>query len=326
VTKAAAGAQPAEANPAPAAEPTRRGGLLRWLKIGFGVLVVVFGALFVVRNWANVSDALAELGWWPVLASVPLGLAGIVGSMLSWRAMLADLGSPLRVSDAGRVFFLSQLGKYVPGSLWPVLAQMELGHQLRVPRKTSLAANALSLLLSVTIGLLLSAVLVPLGDTHTLRYWWVLLAVPVLLVALHPAVAGGVLNRLLVLARRQPLDAHTTLRGTARAGALQLAAWLMFGLHAYVLVLGMHVPAARTLPLAVGGFALAYCLGVLFILAPAGAGVREAALAIALASVLDRPQALAVVLVSRFVMVALDFLLAGCWLLAVRRPAADPQT
>jgi hypothetical protein len=222
------------------------------------------------------------------------------------------------------VFFASQLGKYVPGSLWPVLAQMELGHQLRVPRKSSLAANALTLLLSVTMGLLLSALLLPLGDAHTLRYWWVLLAVPVLAVFLHPAVSSGVLDRLLRLARRQPLEVHTSVRGTARAAVPQLVSWLLLGLHAYVLVLGMHVPAGRALPLALGGYILATCLGVLFIVAPAGAGVREAALAFALAALLDRPQALAVVLVSRFVMVAVDFLLAAGWLLAVRRPTADP--
>lgn len=309
------------------ATPTRRGGLLRWVKIGFGVLVVVFGALFVITHWGEVSRSLREMGWLPVLAAVPLGAAGTVAGMLTWRAVLADLGSPLPLADAGRVFFLSQLGKYVPGSLWPVLAQMELGHQLRVPRKTSLAANALTMVMSVATGLLLAALLLPFGGADTLRhYWWVLLAVPVLAAFLHPAVATGALNRLLTLARRQPLGERTTVRGTLRAAGWQTTGWFILGIHAYVLVLGLHVPAGRAFPLAVGGFTLAYCLGILFILAPAGAGVRDAALAVALASVLDRPQALAVVLVSRFAMVAVDFLLAGGWLLAVRRPTLRTES
>jgi glycosyltransferase 2 family protein len=301
--------------------PARRGGLLRWVKVGFGVLVVVFGVLFVVTHWAEVSRSLAEMGWLPVLAAVPLGAAGTIAGMLTWRAVLADLGAPLALRDAGRVFFLSQLGKYVPGSVWPVLAQMELGHQLRVPRKSSLAANALTMVMSVATGLLLAALLLPFGGADTLRrYWWVLLAVPLFAAFLHPAVATGVLNRLLTLIRRQPLEVSTTIRGTVRAAGWQTLGWLLLGIHAYVLVLGLHVPAGRAFPLAVGGFTLAYCLGIIFILAPAGAGVRDAALAVALASVLDRPQALAVVLVSRFAMVAVDFLLASGWLLAVRKP------
>jgi hypothetical protein len=188
----------------------------------------------------------------------------------------------------------------------------------------------LTLGLSVAAGLCVAALLLPFGGAGTLRtYWWVLLAVPFLFAALHPAVSTGVINRLLTLAHRQPLEARTTLAGTRRAIGWQALAWLSLGIHAYVLVLGLHVASWRALPLAVGGFALAYCLGILFILAPAGAGVRDAALGVALAGILDRPQALAVVLVSRFVMVAVDFLLAAGWLLAVRRPGVtrrEPRT
>ncbi len=41
--------------------------------------------------------------------------------------LLNDLGSPLPPAGSLRVFFLGQLGKYVPGSVWPAVAQMELG-------------------------------------------------------------------------------------------------------------------------------------------------------------------------------------------------------
>jgi hypothetical protein len=291
-----------------------RRGPVFWVKVGCGVLVVAFGALFVARQWASVSGALAEMGWAAVLGSVPLGAAGMIAGMLAWRALLADLGSPLRLREAGRVFFLGQLGKYVPGSVWPIVAQVELGRELRVPREASLAATLLSMVLSVAAGLAVAAALLPLGGTGTLRqYWWVVLAVPFVLVLLHPAVIGGLLGRLLRALRREPLAVRPTLGGIVRAGGWQVLAWLLLGTHAYVLLLGLHVDAVRALPLAVGGFALAYCLGMLFILAPAGAGVRDAALAVALSTTLGRPQALAVALVSRFVMVAVDFGLAAGW-------------
>jgi hypothetical protein len=38
------------------------------------------------------------------------------------------------VPGTARILFLGQLGKYLPGSVWPVLAQMELGKTYRVPR------------------------------------------------------------------------------------------------------------------------------------------------------------------------------------------------
>ena len=45
-------------------------------------------------------------------------------------ATCASSGSPLPLAVARRVFLLAQLGKYLPGSVWPVLAQTELGRDL----------------------------------------------------------------------------------------------------------------------------------------------------------------------------------------------------
>ncbi len=47
--------------------------------------------------------------------------------MLAWRRVLADLGSPLHLAPAGGVFFVGQLGKYLPGSVWSIVAQAEMG-------------------------------------------------------------------------------------------------------------------------------------------------------------------------------------------------------
>jgi hypothetical protein len=291
-----------------------RRGPVFWVKVGFGVLVVAFGALFVARHWGSVSGALAEMGWAAVLGSVPLGAAGMVAGMLAWRALLADLGAPLRLRDAGHVFFLGQLGKYVPGSVWPIVAQVELSRELRVRREASVAAALLAVVLSVTCGLAVAAALLPLGGTGALRqYRWVALAVPFLVALLHPALIVGALGRLLRAAGRTPLQVRPRVRGIARAAGWQALGWLLLGAHAYVLLLGLHVDAVRTLPLAVGGFALAYCLGVLVVPAPAGAGIRDAALAVALATAVASPQALAVALVSRFVLAVVDFGLAGVW-------------
>lgn len=294
----------------PVAKPKR--GLTFWVKVGFGVLVVAFGAYYVVSHAEQVGNALQDLGWGPVLASVPLGVAGVFAAMMAWRAILADLGSPLPVAGAAKVFFISQLGKYVPGSVWPMLAGMELGREFRVPRKSSFAVGLLSIVLSLAVGLAIAFVLLPIGATGALRqYWWAAFAIIPLLGALHPKVVVGVLNKLLALARKEPLDAHTTVRGTVKAAGWQALNWILLGLHCYVLTLGYHADAVKTLPLAIGGFAFAFCLGVLFIPAPAGAGIRDAALVLSLAGALGRPEALAVALVSRFVMAGVDFALGG---------------
>jgi hypothetical protein len=301
--------------------PTGRRGPLFWLKVAFGCAVVLAGALYLVRSWSQVSMALAEMGWLPMVASLVPATGGVVAAMLAWRALLADLGAPLRVSDAGRVFFASQLGKYLPGSVWPLLAQIELARDLKVPRPVSLASSVLAIVLSLTVGILVALVTLPFGAAGALRdFWWILLAVPLLLVALHPRVTVGLLNVALRLVRRSPLAVRPTWRGMARATAWQTLCWVLLGLHCYLLVLGYGAAPGQAFPLAIGGFALAYCAGVLFLPAPAGLGVREVALSASLALVLTQPQAFAVALVSRFAMALVDGgVAAAWWLRPVRR-------
>lgn len=301
------------------AGPAARRGPAFWLKIAFAGAVVLAGGLYLVRSWAEVSRALAEMGWLPMAASLLPAAGGVAAAMLAWRTLLADLHRRLPVRDAGRVFFTSQLGKYLPGSVWPVLAQIELSKDLKVPRAVSLAVSVLAVVLSLSVGLLVALVTLPFGAVGSLRemvgdgFWWVLAAVPALLVALHPRVTVGGLNVALRVLRRPPLTVRPSWRGMARTALWQTLCWFLLGLHCYVLVLGFGADPARALPLAVGGFALAYCSGVLFLPAPAGLGVRDLVLAASLAVVLTPPQAFAVVLVSRFALVLVDGALAAAW-------------
>jgi len=89
-------------------------------------------------------------------------------------------------------------------------------------------------------------------------------------------------------------------------------------------VLGSRLGASglRDATTVVGAFALAWVVGFLVVIAPAGAGPREAALVLALAPVMDAPDALVLALVSRVLMMAGDGLVAA--VSASRWRAAPP--
>jgi len=49
---------------------------------------------------------------------------------------------PYRLIALGsRIFFVGQLGKYLPGSLWALLVQMELSRKAGIPRSRGLAGS-----------------------------------------------------------------------------------------------------------------------------------------------------------------------------------------
>ena len=131
---------------------------VRW---GFAVAAVAIGGYAVARQWADVRAALASIGILVVVAAMASVLIAMLAAMQVWRLLLAALGSPLPARTAARIIFVGQLGKYLPGSVWPVLAQMELGSAHRVPRHHSASASVLTTLVSVPSGLLTALVTLP---------------------------------------------------------------------------------------------------------------------------------------------------------------------
>src|SRR4051794_3790060 len=243
---------------------------------------------------------------------------------LAWRALLADLGARLPLTLAARVFFVGQIGKYVPGSLWPMVVQAELAKR-HVARRSTVAATFVLLLLSGATALLVVLVTLPLTPGHGGRtlLWVALLVVPVVAL-LHPGLLGRLLDRGLRLLGRQPLEQWTSLRGTAVATGWVLLAWLAAGLQVWLLSVPLGAPATwQTLALTTGGYALAWAIGLAVVVAPAGAGAREVALAAVLSTVLDRGAVVVVVLLSRVIFTAADLTLAGIGFPLGRAPKGD---
>lgn len=293
----------------------------RSFRVIFGAVLVVLAVWAIASEWSAVRAALIQLDpAWVVVALlatvINVALAGMV-----WRTVLADLGSSLRLPVAARIFFVGQLGKYLPGSVWPVVMQTELGRDHHVPRRRTATATMVAMLLSVTSALLVVLIALPFAPSVLPDgFGWAVLLVLPLAVLLHPAVLSRLVDLALRLAGQEPLTERTTVRGTLLATLWALGSWTGAGLQVWALAvpLGAH-PDLRTAVLLIGGYGLAWAVGFVVIVAPAGAGAREVALAAVLAPVLDRGAILVVVLLSRVLFTLVDLAAAGIGLAAGHR-------
>lgn len=288
------------------------------------VALAVAGALFaVVRHAADIGAALSGLPVWLVAVAGVLGTAFMGVTMLSWHALLRDSGSRLTVSRAATMFFVAQLGKYLPGGVWNIAAVAEMGADDQIPRRRSVSVMLVATLISVVTALALAALAAPLApDELVASYGWLAWGVPFLAILLAPPVLNRFISVSLRTLRRPPLDEPITGRGVSRAAAWSLVAWVLAGAHVWCLAIAVGLEASpRTLALATGGYALAWVAGFLFVVSPAGLGVRELVLGAVLASELDTGQVVVVVLLSRVLLTVADLLLGVAALSGRRRQA-----
>jgi uncharacterized membrane protein YbhN (UPF0104 family) len=131
------------------------------------------------------------------------------------------------------------------------------------------------------------------------------LAVPALL-GLYPPLTSFVLDHLLRLARRPPLERRISMAGMARAVAWSLLGWAFFSVQAWLLVADVTGKGLHVLLLAAGAYALAWSVGFILIPFPGGVGPRELALIAALAPIMQTGPAIVVAVTSRLAMTIAD--------------------
>ena len=279
------------------------------------VLVLVAVVYVLADSWGEVRRDLARVSASAVALSAGLALLGLVFALQGWRALMADLGSPLHLAPASSVLFVGQLAKYLPGSVWSVVAQAEVAAKLGVPRRTTTVVSLLSVGVSAIAGLGIGALAVPsLLDSGGQSPYLLLVVLAVLVggvVVLHPAILNRLIGRALRLVRREPIEHPLSGRTIALTAGAFLLAWLVLGLHLWVLVRALGGDPSATLVPSVLGYALASSLGMLALVLPAGLGLRELVLGLLLADYLPYSAVLAAVLLSRFIVTMSDVVAAA---------------
>jgi uncharacterized membrane protein YbhN (UPF0104 family) len=301
-------------SPAGASSPlTRRVawllGLMRSkvIRIGFLAFALALLALALIDESNSLLHQVERLSVPIVLLALALNYCGLMCSLMVWRELLADLGSRLSVAEAWRIMFIGQLAKYIPGSLWPVLAQAELGHDRGIPRSRSALSVLLSYAVMTCSGVVVAAVTLPFATAASvLQYLWIVLLVPVAVVLLSPPVLNRLLRLVLRLAHRGPLEQGVSYTGLARTMGWAVAGWLCNGAMVYVLMRQLSGLQQGTLLVSLGAYSLSWAVGFVAVFAPAGTGVREAVMVAILHTRTTTAIALTIALVTRATSVVCD--------------------
>lgn len=293
------------------------------------VAILAFVGMQVAGQWAELQALpnRLRLNWPLLLLSGATVLASYGVLIWTWRHTVLAWGERLAATSATRIWFVSNLGRYVPGKVWQIGAMGVMAQRAGVSPIAAVGSSLLVSVVNVLVGLAV-AVAYGAGSEGTPRWaipLSVLMAAVVIgapwLVPITIRAASAVVRRDLRVPALPPQAVWVAAAGCTVAWVLYGAAFRMF----HLAVLGV---ATGNLLGSTAAFTASYLAGFLFLPAPGGIGVREDALRRLLGefSIAWGADAWLLVIASRVWLTALE-VLPGLILLLVR-PCANnaPRT
>lgn len=291
--------------------------VVRWIAI---LTVVGFATKTLIGNWGEFWRTLSDVAWESSTLSLLALIAAIMVSTYGWQVMVDDLGKPIGYARGAQICLVGSLGKYVPGSVWAYLLQMELGRKAGLARARIFTGSLIQLGVGVVSALVVSLLAAPAVFSNSPRAMWLFAAIPVGLAMLHPRVLTWGTSLVLRILRRPPLDHRLSWAVIGKVFGSSTAAWALQGVHLWLLANSVGAPGFTGFILCVGAMAVAMTVGTFAFILPSGVGVRELAqVAVLTASGLTVVQATAFAIASRVMFTVADLITAGGAALLARR-------
>jgi uncharacterized membrane protein YbhN (UPF0104 family) len=246
----------------------------------FAAVVLFFAVRSLAAQWDKVGSRLTHIqfGWQWIGAATALVFVTYALLIEGWRRVLGAWDSHLPFMQASRIWFLSNLGKYVPGNIWSLTAMgvmaKKRGMSAIAAAGSSVIMQMVSLATGTAIVMVTSAKLLGqplLVGAAVLILAIVLLSAPKFL----PPLAVWV-STLIGKDIAPPSVPATSIWTAAIASTLS---WLFYGVAFQLFVRGLLGAAPGEISSYVAVYTAAYILGFISPIAPAGLGVREFTLA-----------------------------------------------
>ncbi len=281
----------------------------------FVVAVLWFGGALLAEQWGAVRDLRATLhpSWGRVALSGGIVLVSYAVLIATWRATVQAWGERIPVADAARIWFVSNLGRYVPGKVWQIGAMGVMAQRVGVSPVAAVGSALVVSLVHVVVGFgvvaatgrdllvgtaprgeLLAAAIAVLGVAVLTAPWWIPATLRLL---------ARITGRTIAAPRLPPRAIWVAALGSA-------VAWVLFGLAFRELALALLGSVTGDAAPYVAVFTLSYLLGFVALFAPGGIGVRELSMAALLvgASLTTAPEAALLVVASRLWLTVLEIL------------------
>lgn len=256
------------------------------IKLALTLAILYFLYRQVAQQWPAIKAHDWHIHWGWLTLSVAAGLLTFFILSTIWQRIMIGLGHRLSLGKAFRIFYLSNLGKYIPGRVWQWFGILYLTNKEGIPPERAgvsfvlveLFALPASFLVFVLCAQLEPRVLVDqvaiLGSKSAYFMTAGMLAVSAAVVW-WPNKILSIGNAILRKLKRPQVDLTLDKKVALKIFLSYCLAWFCFGGAFWLFVRALSSEVGFSLIAAVGVFNAAYQIGYLAIFAPGGIGPRE---------------------------------------------------
>jgi hypothetical protein len=261
-------------------------------------------------NWEKIRTYPWEFHpFFLLLSSLLLFLAYGIFYLL-WKFLLSAFGEEIPFLPGFRIWFLSQLGKYVPGKVWGMVGRVFLLHERGVGIKAGSLSIGYEVILMTLASLIFTLLTLPFWGAEAVhsffpvdisQWYFILGGILLLLGILYPGLWGWTGNAVQWITGKTsvkiiPFPKYGWLLGMT---GCYVVLWALVGLSFCLFILSLtEVPVSR-FPMMAGIFVFSWTAGSIAVFAPAGLGVREGLLVLSLGPLISPEFALVAAVASR---------------------------
>ncbi|MFH0931226.1 MAG: lysylphosphatidylglycerol synthase transmembrane domain-containing protein [Candidatus Zixiibacteriota bacterium] len=281
------------------------------------ILIIIFYFLgrSLFLNWSKVKTYHWELDYPLLLGSFILLLLVYLFIIKVWHSLLEKVGAKLSFRNLFKIWFMSNLGKYLPGKVWTVVGMIYLLEKKGVSKRKGFTTAIIGQALAVLSALLLSFILLgyslyeQMFSNNPIGFFLILFfSIAILIFIAYPKLLEIVVNLGLSLVKKEKISLELKTRELFLYLFYYTLVWFLYGLAFMVFVNAIvPVPWSQYFSLT-AAFAFSYTLGFLAVFVPGGLGVREGILVLLLSLYFPLPVATLIALFSRLWMSAVELL------------------
>lgn len=296
-----------------------------WYRRGLLFLVIAAVVFFVWKNVSQMDYRNLSVNWSYIILATCAAIAFYLVSFAIWRKLSRRFGIQAPLARESKVFFVSHLGKYVPGKLTLLLLRLD-GYR-GYPKRDVTVATGVEMIASLSSWCFIVSCLLIFLPSDTPRYirYTGIIGFIVMISSLHPKFLKRFVNWILRLFGKECMEEIPSYGMMLRFVTVYMVGGFLQGLVLFFVLNSLFPVSFYYYPAITAAYLSAILIGIAAIFAPSGIGVREGMFILALpmiAMIAPKPIIVASVIVTRLLFTLVEVFL-GVSSIIIERVSSD---